>query len=172
MVFAVLKRLTGSDLLSELSIFFRALSGLLDGFSERATGAGELLRDPATTFLIVTSPEPEPVEEALFFAAKLAEARMPYGGLIVNRVRDERLLEVDPEDCAALLTERLGARLAQRVAANLSDFRSLAERDRLSIRRLSDELGERSPVLVPELDGDVHEIGGLVRIERELFGTG
>jgi hypothetical protein len=62
-------------------------------------------------------------------------------------------------------------RLAERVAANLSDFRALAERDRLSIRRLSEELGERSPVLVPELDGDVHEIGGLVRIERELFGA-
>ena len=170
MVFAVLRRLTGSDLLSELSTFFRALSGLLDGFSERAAGAGELLRDPSTTFLMITSPEPEPVEEALFFAAKLAEAGMPFGGLIVNRVSDERLLELDPADCAALLQESLGLRLAERVAANLADFRALAERDRLSIRRLSDELGERSPVLVPELDGDVHEIGGLLRIERELFG--
>src|SRR5690348_9163687 len=84
-VFAVLKRLTGVDLLDDVSQLFRALGGLIDGFRERASAVKALLGDPATTFLIVTSPEREPVAEAIFFHGKLREARMPFGGLIVNR---------------------------------------------------------------------------------------
>src|SRR5829696_7197181 len=85
-VFSVLQRVTGVDLLRDLSVFFRALGGLIDGFRERASGVKALLSDPATTFLIVTSPEREPVEEAIFFRGKLRESDLPFGGLIVNRV--------------------------------------------------------------------------------------
>src|SRR5204862_1212026 len=35
-VFAILRRLTGVDLLRDLSTFFGALTGVMDGFSERA----------------------------------------------------------------------------------------------------------------------------------------
>ena len=74
-VFGVLSRLTGVDLLDDLSVFFRALGGLVDGFRERAEGVKALLTDPATTFLVVTSPERESVEEAIFFRRKLRESR-------------------------------------------------------------------------------------------------
>src|SRR3954447_959861 len=84
-VFSLLKRVTGVDLLEDLSVFFRSLGGLIDGFSERAQRVGALLEDPATTFLIVTSPQHDPVEEAIFFHRKLREAGMPFGGMVVNR---------------------------------------------------------------------------------------
>ena len=71
-VFSVLKRLTGVDLLDDLSVFFRALGGLVDGFKERAAGVKALLADEATTFIVITSPEREPVEEAIFFARQAA----------------------------------------------------------------------------------------------------
>ena len=63
----------------------RARRASIDGFKERAEGVKALLGDPATTFLIVTSPEREPVEEAIFFRGKLADHDMPFGGLVVNR---------------------------------------------------------------------------------------
>ena len=85
-VFSVLKRLTGVDLLDDLGVFFRALGGLVEGFKERAAGVKALLADEATTFIVIPSPEREPVEEAIFFRGKLREAGMPFGGLIVNRV--------------------------------------------------------------------------------------
>jgi anion-transporting ArsA/GET3 family ATPase len=85
-VFGVLRRVTGVDLMNDLSVFFAALSTVLDGFRERAAGVKALLADGATAFLIVTSPEREPVEEAIFFRGKLREAAMPFGGLVVNRV--------------------------------------------------------------------------------------
>ena len=83
---AMLQRVTGVDLLRDLSVFFRSLGGMIDGFTERARRVGALLEDPATTFLIVTAPRHDPVEEAIFFHRKLREAGMPFGGLVVNRV--------------------------------------------------------------------------------------
>ena len=169
LVFSVLTRVTGVDLLADLSVFFRSLGGLVDGFRERARGVDALLRDPATTFLIVTSPEREPAEEAIFFHAKLAEAGMPFGGLIVNRVHRDGLDGHRPEEVAKLLSGELGERLAGRVARNLADFDVLARRDGESIARLSRELSERDPVIVPHLDTDVHDIAGLAAIEAHLF---
>ena len=74
-VFGIMERLTGVDLLHDLSVFFRALGGMIDGFTERARRVGALLEDPGTTFLIVTAPRHDPVEEAIYFHRKLARRR-------------------------------------------------------------------------------------------------
>jgi hypothetical protein len=68
LVFAIFARVTGVDMLGELSRFFRSLSGVIEGFGERIRGVAALLRDQDTSFLIVTSPEPEPAREAVFLA--------------------------------------------------------------------------------------------------------
>ena len=86
MVFGLLERLTGVDLLHDLSVFFRALGGMIDGFTERAAGSARCSRIRARRSLIVTAPRHDPVEEAIFFHRKLAEASMPFGGLVVNRM--------------------------------------------------------------------------------------
>ena len=85
-VFSIMERLTGVDLLHDLSVFFRALGGMVEGFTERARRVGLLLTDPGTTFLIITAPRHDPVEEAIFFHRKLRDADMPFGGLVVNRL--------------------------------------------------------------------------------------
>jgi anion-transporting ArsA/GET3 family ATPase len=172
-VFSVLQRLTGVDLLEDLSVFFRALGGLLDGFRERADGVKRLLADPATTFIVVTSPEREPVEEAIFFAGKLREARMRFGGLIINRVHSlgapgERL--PDPTRVAARLAPELGDKLAAKVARTYGEALGIATRDEAAIQWLREETGEQDPVIVPELDGDVHDVEGLVAVHGHLFG--
>ena len=59
--FGLLRRVTGVDLLQDLSVFFRALGGMIDGFVARAERVGALLSDPGTTFLIVTSPRHDPI---------------------------------------------------------------------------------------------------------------
>jgi anion-transporting ArsA/GET3 family ATPase len=168
-VFSVLKRLTGVDLLEDLSVFFRVLGGMLDGFRQRAVAVGALLRDPVTGFVIVTSPEPEPVEEAVYFRSRLRRAGMPFAALVVNRVHPEQLLGVDAERVGEELAPHVGAALARRAAANLADFQVLAERDRRSVARLAQELDEPHPILVPHLDVDVHDAEGLVHIAHHLF---
>jgi anion-transporting ArsA/GET3 family ATPase len=170
-VLSVLRRLTGVDLLEDLGVFFRALGGLIEGFKERAEGVKALLSDPATTFLIVSSPEREPVEEAIFFRGKLADHGMPFGGLVVNRVH--ALDGAAGEDAdAAGLEAALGTRLAAKVARAYAEERALAERDAAAIERLRAETGDPDPVVVPQLAGDVHDIDGLVAVHAHLFATG
>lgn len=167
-VFSVLKRLTGVDLLQDLSVFFRALGGLIEGFKERAAGVKELLADESTTFIVVTSPEREPVEEAIFFAGKLRDAGMRFGGLVVNRVHplDGGPPEADVEALEAALGD---AKLAAKVARAYAEERTLAERDTAAIEHLRAETGEADPILIPQLDGDVHDVDGLVAIHAHLF---
>src|ERR1019366_6336759 len=84
LMFSVFARVTGVNLIGELA-------GLTDGFRERARGVKQLLRDPVTSFLIVTSPEHEPAREAVFLHAQLGKEKMEFAGLIVNRFHDQGL---------------------------------------------------------------------------------
>jgi anion-transporting ArsA/GET3 family ATPase len=170
-VFGVLRRVTGVDLLEDLSVFFRALGGLLDGFRERAGGVKRLLADPGTTFLIITSPEREPSDEAVFFRRKLDEAGMPFGGLIVNRVQLDPV-DGDPDEAAAALDGSVPDQLREKVAQTLRELRTLADRDRDSLVRLIDEVGDPEPVVVPLLEGDVHDVDGLAQVHDHLFADG
>lgn len=169
LMFSVFARVTGVDLLSELSGFFGSLASLTDGFRERARGVEQLLRDRVTGFLIVTSPEHEPAQEAIFLHAQLMRKQMAFSGLIVNRVHDRGLDGHTPEQITQLLSVELGASLAARVAGNLADFDVLATRDRASVAELSQGLDEPDPLLVTHLDGDVQDLGGLSVVAERLF---
>jgi len=168
-VFSVLKRITGVDLLRDVSVFLRALGGLIDGFRERAAGVKAVLSDPGTLFLIVTSPSRDPIEEAIFFHGKLREARMPFGGLIVNRVQPADGLEGDPHDVERSHAGQLGDALARKVAQSYAEAQVLARRDEAGLEHLRAEVEGPEPVLVPQLDGDVHDVDGLVAVHRHLF---
>jgi anion-transporting ArsA/GET3 family ATPase len=169
LVFAIFARVTGVDMLSDLSSFFRSVSGVTDGFAERTRSVASLLRDPDTTFLIVTSPEPEPAGEAAFLADGLTARGMSRGELIVNRVHRDGLGSHSAEEVSALLAPELGDRLAARVAHNLADFDVLVQRDRDTIASLALELEERDPILVPHFDEDIQDLAGLELVAEHLF---
>jgi anion-transporting ArsA/GET3 family ATPase len=164
LVFKAMQKVTGVDLLRDLSGFFRALGGMIDGFTERARAVGALLQDPATTFLIVTAPRHDPVAETIFFHRKLREAGMPFGGLVVNRVHqppDDDL----PEPVAA----ELGPALAERVSAATAQLGALAARDAANVAHLRSELNDPPTLVVPELEDDVHDLDGLAAVRAHLF---
>lgn len=169
LMFSVFARVTGVNLIGELSGFFGSLASLTDGFRERARGVEQLLREPGTGFLIVTSPEHEPAREAVFLHARLMREKMGFAGLIINRCHDRDLDGHAPEEVAQMLSAELGALLATRVAGNLADFDILARRDSESVTKLSKQLEEPDPLLVPHLDGDVQDLGGLAIIAERLF---
>src|SRR3954465_5342101 len=162
LVFGVLQRVTGVDLLRDLSVFFRSLGGMIDGFTDRARRVGALLEDPATTFLIVTAPPHGPAEEAMFFHRKLRAAGMPFGGLVINRVHSA------PEGAAP---ESLGGALAERVAATTRELTARAARAPHTAARLRRELGDPPALVVPELEDDVHDVDGLALVRGHLFGA-
>jgi anion-transporting ArsA/GET3 family ATPase len=170
-LFSVLRRVTGVDLLHDLSEFFQAFGAMTEGFQQRAREVGALLADrERTTFLVVASPAAEAVEEAVFFRRRLRESDIPFGAAVVNRVH-EPLPEVDPDALAVELGEDVGPDLAARVVAAASDWSVLADRDRAGLERLAAELDGEPLLRVPELDDDVHDLEGLARVGAHLFAA-
>jgi anion-transporting ArsA/GET3 family ATPase len=173
MMFSVLRRITGVDLLEDLAEFFQAFSGMVGGFRERARRVNELLAAPETSFLVVCGPQGEPISEAVYFHRKLVEAELPFGGVIVNKVHQ---VDEPAEPDAQLERELAGALgdadLARRVVDNFADFRVLAERDRRNVAHLAAEMRTRAVIEVPYLDEDVHDLEGLMEINRYLFASG
>jgi anion-transporting ArsA/GET3 family ATPase len=167
---AGLRRVTGVDLLTDVGAFFGLLGDMTGDFTLRARQVEELLRAPTTAFVLVTSAEREPIEEAIWFHRTLEEGGMPFAGVIVNRVHHDLLNGSEPEDVRPALRRTLGPELAARVAQNLRDYHVLARRDDLNVGRLAAALGEE-PLLVPQLDDDVHDLEGLLRMQRYLFAS-
>jgi anion-transporting ArsA/GET3 family ATPase len=173
MAFGVLKRITGVDLLQDLAEFFQAMSGMVGGFQERAKRVTELLAADESTFLVVCGPQGEPIDEAVYFHRKLVEAKLPFGGVIVNKVHYEDEMPVEHEELGPELTEAVGDEgLAARVRENFEDFRALSERDRRNVEHLAREMRTRAVIRVPYLDEDVHDLAGLMEVNRYLFASG
>jgi anion-transporting ArsA/GET3 family ATPase len=170
---SVLKRIVGFDLIADLAEFFNAFSGMVDGFQARARRVNGLLADERTCFLVVCGPQGEPVDEAVYFHRKLVEAKLPFGGVIVNKVHyPAERLRGDAVDIEGALAARLGDEdLARRVAENFADYQALAERDARNIARLTEELRTSAVIRVPYLDEDVHDLGGLAEVDRYLFAS-
>ena len=185
-LFSVLKRITGIDLLQDLSEFFQSFGDMAIGFRERAQRVNELLGDRRTIFVLITAPEREPIEEAIYFWRRLTEARLPFGGVVVNKVHHDYLRWAEDSDgleskaaleqLASELERSLdgsrdGSDLAQRVYENFQRYRVLAQRDRENIALMRERLEERHIIQVPYLDEDVHDLEGLAEIDRYLFST-
>jgi anion-transporting ArsA/GET3 family ATPase len=166
-----LRRVTGVDLLSDLSTFFALLGGMTDEFSERAVEVERMLRAPTTAFVLVTSAQRAAIDEAIWFRRTLQESGLPFAGVIVNRVHHDILGDAEPEDLIAGLQTCVPAALAARVAENFGDYHRLARRDSRNVERLGAELEGQPLILVPHLDDDVHDVEGLLRVRRFLFAS-
>jgi anion-transporting ArsA/GET3 family ATPase len=170
LVFALLRRIMGVAMLDDLTSFFRLLGGLLDGFRERAADVEALLVDPLTAFLIVSSPEPQPVEEAIYLGDELAKLGLRQTALVINRLHPLDPGGSDAARVAERLSSALGDELAAHVATVHAQFQLLAEREQASIDRLTATLGRSATFTAPDRGADVHDAAGLVWLYGELFG--
>jgi anion-transporting ArsA/GET3 family ATPase len=166
-----LRRITGVDLLSDLSTFFSLLDDMTEDFSRRAAKVEQMLMAPTTAFVLVTSAQREPIDEAIWFRRTLEQSGLPFAGVIVNRVHHDMLGDSEPDHLDAALRDAIDEPLAGAVAQNFLDYHVLARRDEQNIDRLRSELGGRPALLVPQLDDDVHDFHGLARVRRYLFAS-
>jgi len=115
-------------------------------------------------------PQGEPVNEAVYFHRKLVEAKLPVGGVIVNKVHYEADEEAEGE-AEADLHDLFEDKLAERVAQNFADYQALAQRDAENVEHLQRELTPKAVIRIPYLDEDVHDLVALLKIDRYLFAS-
>jgi anion-transporting ArsA/GET3 family ATPase len=174
-------RVVGSEVIEDVVAFFRAFEGMEEGFRERAKVVGDLLTDPATAFVLVSSPRRDAMQEATFFAERLAVAGQSVQALVVNRVHpsfgDEAPagLRAAAESLRAADGSGPSGEAATRLAAlyaNLADFRDIAALERAHIEELRARIGaETTLAYVPYLAHDVHDLATLREVAELLFDT-
>lgn len=158
----VLKKVLGSQILADVAEFFVNFEGMYDGFKERAQEVYELLREPTTAFVIVTAPDNRSVDEALFFATRLNDNRLGFGGLVVNRLHPRFNLQT---------THNTGDPVTDAAIDLAIRFRLVADAESLALERLKTQVPETRWALVPYLTTDVADLDTLGQVATLIFDT-
>lgn len=159
-----LSKFTGVETLQELSSFMLALSSMNEGFRERARGVRELLKDPQTGFVLVTSPNLERLDEVTHFHALLKQNGMEVLALVVNRVHPTPPPSLW-EDAARLTPAR-----RDKMVQTLDELKILADQDAAGIVQLQAACPGTPLIRVPRFELDVHDLTALWRTGRYLLG--
>ena len=163
-------RVVGSDVLADSVAFFQAFAGMETGFRERADDVVQLIRAPETSFVVVASPRLDTIGEAVWFAGQLIDQGVGVPSAIVNRTHpafgDGTASEASAAADAARETgdEALGL-----LWDNVATLRTARDLELDLVAPLADIVGADRLVVLPLLDGDVHDLDGLAVIAGHLF---
>ena len=157
-----LERWTGLSLLQDLADFVGEFEQLADGFRSRAEEVEQALRRPDTSFVVVTSPEPDTIAATLDLHRELADGGFPIAGVIANRVLELRPLERGagkghPEP------------LRRKLRANYEEYAAIAARDRRSLDRLQEQTGAPLLAALPAFADAPASLAGLERLASLLL---
>jgi len=177
-----LAKFVGSKFIDDLGVFFTEFNDILGGFHQRAEETFALLRQPRVGFVLVASPEPMAVREALSFHQRLVTAAMPFVGFVVNKVYQPRPLTVSQTTIEGALAAHPGVgglglsgtsrtMAAQALLAAHTEIETLAAADKRVLDQLRMAGGPAALLVqVPLLRDDVHDVDRLVGLERFLLG--
>ena len=177
-VLSRLAKFVGSQFLEDLGVFFTEFNDVLGGFRTRAEATFELLRQPRVGFVLVSSPEPVAVREALAFHERLVSSRMPLAGFVVNKVHRsrpatltvpelERLLLAEPAVAALALSGTSVRMAAEALLAAHAEQELLATVDLAALEAVRKAGGPDALVVpVPLTREDVHDIDRLIALGR------
>ncbi|HEX4906151.1 MAG TPA: ArsA-related P-loop ATPase [Acidimicrobiales bacterium] len=160
-------KVVGGEVLDDALSFFQAFEGMEAGFRQRAAAVQALLTADETAYVLVASPRADTVDEATFFAKKLAQTHLPVEALIVNRMHPrfgDGRAEADRARAETLAGSPIGS-----LYANLADFRQMADEEEHELAGLAEQVAPAPLVRVPFLANDVHDLGTLAEIGSHLF---
>jgi anion-transporting ArsA/GET3 family ATPase len=169
-----LGRFTGAEFLQHVGEFVSELNELFGGFRERAQAVYADLKGPDVAFVIVTSPSPGTVAEAIFFTRKLREYGITPRAMVVNRVHNATMPGAPREELARELARiwpepEAADDVLARMWRAAEDASVLAQRDHQGLERLRKSVGQDLPyVEVPAFERDVHDLGALSRLSHHL----
>ncbi len=158
-------KVAGAEIVQDAVSFFQAFEGMEDGFRSRASAVHELLADPTTAYVLVTSARPDAITEAGYFAEKLSERDVAVAALVVNRIAPSfgggGEVENDGASTPAPGMEAL--------EANLTELNTVAAREGRAYAGLAAQVAPAPVGRIPLFGQDVHELAGLRRAADHLF---
>ena len=156
------------------------------GFVERAKAVTRTLSDRCTTFVVVSTLESAPVQEAEFFVGALSDRDLHLGALVLNKVlpsylrstaatKVARSLTANADALTAEVLTGLGpigsaddvARVLREVGESFLNYQVVAKRE----AELRDELSAVPDVVatVPYFDSDIFDLAGLLALGAAIW---
>jgi anion-transporting ArsA/GET3 family ATPase len=181
--YSVADRVLGAQFLQDIADFFILFQTMYDGFIERANAVTRTLQDDRTSFVVVTTLEPDPVREAEFFIAELRRRRYHLGAVVFNRALPSYLRDRDARVAAERLRDDADALVAtlkvaerdrgafadvlREIAESFLGYRALATRqaEQLAEFKGASEL----TLLVPALERGVVSVADIVELGQRLW---
>jgi anion-transporting ArsA/GET3 family ATPase len=166
----VFARIFGEGFFDEMQQFLATFSGMFVSMRSHAESVRKLLKSDASSFVVVTSPEPAALAEAAHLERTLAtEMLLPFSGFILNRSWAYTRGLKSPSDVVlppnASRTDHAAlAKLTELAAEELR----LAERDRQLLASLRQRRSGCQAAATPQLDGDI-DFAALVLIAESLI---
>ena len=185
-----LNRFVGSDTFIDLLDFISSFDEMYAGFKARARRVREILRSPDVAFVIVTSTASSAIDEGGFFYDQLERSRMPFGAVVVNRVRPSYMEDKDLDGLGEHLIATARAtpemksfdgyhvsRLLERAAQACVDYETLARVDADRVVEVRERFKRDGDKVypVPLFDKDIHDLASLARFAEHVAnatGTG
>lgn len=188
--YQVADRVLGSRFLEDIAEFFVLFQAMEKGFVAHAGEVEQLLGDPRTTFVVVSTLEAAPTHEAGYLARELKRRDLHLGAIVANRALPGALTAKASATSARKLERLAAGPLADEVYGALADavdpsvdrdvvagvLREVATRfhdvavvaTREAERRA--ELAELATLVVtcPILDGDVNDLADLYELTRSF----
>jgi anion-transporting ArsA/GET3 family ATPase len=168
----VFARIFGEGFFDEVQQFLAAFSGMFVSMRAHAESVRKLLKSDASSFVVVTSPEPAALVEAAHLERTLTgDMVLPFSGFILNRSWAYTRGLIEP---SALVLPPNASRVDHAALAKLEQLAAeelqLAQRDRKLLATLRQPPGGRlcQAAATPQLDGDI-DFAALVRIAESLI---
>jgi anion-transporting ArsA/GET3 family ATPase len=154
-----ISKVAGAEIVQDAVGFFQAFEGMEEGFRTRAGAVREMLADPGTAFVLVTSARPDAIAEASFFAEKLIERGMAPAALVVNRIHPTFGTAEPSSNNPAL----------DALEQNLATMQAVAQREERAYSGLVEQVAPAPVGRIPLFGHDVHELTALQRTADHLF---
>ncbi len=168
--FAIIHRLAGDRVMSEIREFFHLMGDMSTGFRERSARIGEILVSPSTSYWLIANAQAPERNDLLGFLAELRERRMHFSGFLINRV--QRIPSGPFPGARALHEAGAGLPGWPQMADALLQLpprltaRAAAQRD--AIHSLTEAAGGAPAWLVPDVPGGVRSLAELARLSTHL----
>jgi anion-transporting ArsA/GET3 family ATPase len=167
-------RLTGRRFLERLSEFVGELNELFGGFKERAERVARAFRGPEFAYAVVATPARESLDEARFFAERLARTGMRADAVIINRVRKDPGTAPSAAELQSALSARTlphSSDFAERVLRAQTDESRAFASERLNLAGVAGSALAAIPLSVelPAFPASVHDVAALVTVCRHLM---
>ncbi len=172
---SVFEQVAGLSFLSDTQEFVGLMLHIFDTLQEHADTVRRVLASPESSHLLVTSPDPLALEEALYFQRVLLERHIPFGGFLLNRSLADHpkdsFLSLSPEKRESWGTLPMILQDAfEKLEPLAAHEYALSEQHFDLYHRLVTLAGKQSWALAaPHLGEDIEDLRGLFRLVDALL---